>query len=199
MFLPAIFSTSTIALQPQRIAYIGDSYTLGVGDEDGEGYAGKVSRMKGYDEYRIVGYTFEESMSRMDELDAFQPDIIIIELGIHFDGRDSIQTYEEFRIAVEDIIDVSVEKGKRIFYMEIPWRVWGDSPNAQAQHLNDIIREVASQKGIRTISSFSELEACGWVCIGEDNSHPNGKGYRIIANDVIWVLDGKSEYTYENK
>lgn len=174
----------------QRIAFIGDSYTYGVVDAGNHGYAGRVADYFDYDEYRLVGYTFPSSITAFNNVAAYEPDIIVIELGIHIiSGLDvDTQTDEEIRTAVGNIMDLSLGVTDRVYYVLIPWRFWGAVSNARAQYINAIIEGEASQRGIITIDIYDDLEQCGFSCIGWDGTHPNEAGHQIIADRVIDAL-----------
>lgn len=176
-----------------KIAFIGDSYTLGASDEikeNGYGFAGYIEKELNIKSKRFVYYHFADTFQNWQQIKEFNPDIIVLELGIHsINGCDESNTIEEFRIVVDELIKKSLLLSDNVIYVGIPWRnIWTVVYNKKAQEFNLVLIELSKKYNIKYVNTYDDILNCALECVGYDINHPNDKGHNIIAKNIIEEL-----------
>jgi len=178
-----------VAPVPEKIAFIGDSYTRGMLDGPTDawyGFAGRVADARNARHYRWCPATFSRAFEIWQRVVGYQPDIIVIELGIHWiNGREPETIIED---AIPQIMRQALAVTPRVIFVAIPWRAWDFARRAEAVRINKIIYAEAARLGVSVADSYSELSVCGLDCISADDRHPNAKGHQIIADSVLEML-----------
>lgn len=170
---------------PPRVAFVGDSITLGALSTGYVGYVGYLMQEQQFTPKRFVAYHFDTAMLGWQQQVAYwHPDKIVIELGIHaVAGCDHWAggSPENFETVYNEIVDLALETAPEVILVEIPWLNWSPGQAEKARTYNVIIRDIAVQHGLEVVGAWRALEDCGMECIASDGFHPNDQGHLLVA------------------
>lgn len=163
------------------IVAFGDSLTFGHGAPPGESYPDLLSRRIGRE---IVnrgrnGDTAAEALGRLErDVLSLEPSAVLITLG----GNDMLRKVpvEETAAAMREIFSRTLDAGSTVVFLSI------EPPFVAGDRL-DAVREIARELGVMWISGVME-GLWGDRDRMADRIHPNGDGYRVIAERVDEAL-----------
>jgi len=190
--------------RPLRVACIGDSITFGYGIADPADYypaqLGQILGTQNFEvrNYGISGYGIYRSSKRYDTTTeyttalAWNPDIVICNLGINDITDWGTYTQEQFETEYFQLVDAFATSGADPLFIQwnplaplYPGQTFYGDPNVVI--LNDWIREAAAN----TNAMFLDMETplLGHPEWFPDNIHPNAIGAREIAETTFCLLD----------
>ena len=174
------------------ITAFGDSLTAGMGADPSASYPAVLERSlnsKGY-RYRVVnagvsGDTSSTGLVRVDSVLAYHPKIVILELGAN-DGLRGLPV-ETTRANLELILAACQQSGARVVLagMKLP-------PNYGPEYIEPFERmfvELAQKYNAARVPFLLEGVAAQPGLMQADGLHPNSAGCRIVAANVMRVLE----------
>jgi acyl-CoA thioesterase I len=174
------------------IVAFGDSLTAGAGVRPPVSYPSQLQAAldaRGF-RYRIVnagvsGETSGDGLSRVEEVLAHRPRIVILELGIN-DGLRG-HRLDQVRKNLGAIIERLQAKDVRVVLagMQVPPRLG----LAYAAEFRGIFPDLASRYRLPLIPFFLEDVALVPELNQDDGLHPNAEGYSYVARNVLNVLE----------
>ena len=179
------------------IVAVGDSLTAGYGVAEEESYPallGKKLKSDGYD-CRVVnsGVSAETSsglLSRVEWVLGLNPDIVILETGAN-DGLRGIDP----EIVEKNIRDIlfRLKEAEVITVLAGMKMVWNLGP-VYVKKFNGIYPRLADEFDVIFVPFFLKDVAMKSELTLGDGLHPNGDGYKIIADNIFpYVLEGVNE------
>ena len=193
IFLPIICAACLLVgpCPEPRIAYVGNSLTLGACSTEWVGYVGRVTNATcNTTEQRFVYYHLADAIVEWAKVDDFEPDIVVIELGIHtIVGCDHLCHRDEliFRARFDELITLATKSADEVYVLTIPWMAWPAERATQAIHYNKIMAELADGKATM-VDIYEPTWVCGAECIADDLFHPNDKGHDLIADALLAAM-----------
>ncbi len=176
--------------RPVIVAF-GDSLTAGFGVDPSSSYPALLERMlaaKGRP-YRVVnagisGDTTSGGLTRVDTVLAYQPKIVILELGAN-DGLRGLPV-ESTRANLEQILVALQNGGAKVILagMTLPPNYGPDYIHSFEQIFPDLSKKYATPR----IPFLLENVAGHPDRMQTDGLHPNTRGHRIVAANVMAVL-----------
>jgi len=190
---------------PLRVAFLGDSLTLGLSasTEDRtyrEIFLRRLSAESGRTVLPVVVDPFgmtDDALRRLPPLLAFQPDLVIVELGNHevFAGSAQIdllsQRYDQVLVEIE-------RTGATVIAGTTAWLNYpaGSRLYSDALRVNEIIRRLCAARGIAIAELWgatvvrgdfisSESDPSFYPPFRGDDLHPNDAGHLALA-DTFW-------------
>ena len=196
------FGNGTIP-KSQRLLVIGDSLTNGLyAAAEQNTFVSIVSRNTGMLTARRAVATLRDAIPLWVNLKAWQPDVVVIELGINdINGRQwNAQWKKDYQALVEDI----QATGARVVVCTTFWIGIDDQNPIYPLHvgLNNDVREIARQTGATLADLWAATEGCA-DCVSTpdvvsyfsphyhgDNMHPSDTGHAAIARVVTGAING---------
>lgn len=196
------FGNGTIPA-PKRLLVIGDSLTNGLyATAEQNTFVSIVSKNTGMPTARRAVATLRDAIPLWVNLKAWQPDVVVIELGINdINGRQwNAQWKKDYQALVEDI----QATGARVVICTTFWIGIDDQNPIYALHagLNNDIRDIARQTGATLADLWIATEGCA-ECVSTpdvisyfaphyhgDNMHPSDVGHAAIARVVTGAING---------
>ena len=174
------------------VLIFGDSLSAGFGiDVDQSWTALLQSRLEteGY-EHRVVnasisGETTEGGAARIDSaLEAFAPDLIILELG----GNDGLRGFppQRMRQNLETIVVRARDSGAEVVLLGI--RIPTNYGARYTQAFEAVYREVAADLDVQWIEFFMEGVAMNDELLQEDRIHPNAAAQPVLLDNAWPVI-----------
>jgi acyl-CoA thioesterase-1 len=177
--------------RPVIVAF-GDSLTAGLGVDERSSYPAVLQReldARGY-RYRVVnagvsGDTSGGGVARVEDVLAYRPRIVILELGAN-DGLRGLPVATT-RANLEQIIQTLQRGGARVVLagMTLP-------PNYGADYVHSFERvfvDLSKEYNLPRIPFLLEGVAAHPYLMQSDGLHPNAAGQRIVAKNVLQVLE----------
>ncbi len=177
--------------RPVIVAF-GDSLTAGLGVDPGLSYPAVLERQlaaKGH-HYRVVnagvsGDTTSGGLARLESVLAYEPKIVIVELGAN-DGLRGLPV-ESSRANLEQIIATLQAAGAKVVLagMTLP-------PNYGPEYIGSFEQmfvELAKKCNTPRIPFLLEDVAARPERMQRDGLHPNAAGHKIMAATVMRVLE----------
>ncbi len=166
----------------QVIVAFGDSLTRGFGASEGSTYPDHLSELLGCPIVNAGrdGETAGQALSRIDRVLANQPDTVIITLG----GNDILRrtpletTLDDLR----QIFQTLQQAGAMVVYAAV-------DPPLIGSNWVSAVRDLCRAEGVLYVPSIMD----GLWSDSErmyDSIHPNGKGYRVVAERILARLEG---------
>ena len=188
---------------PKRLLVIGDSLTNGLyATAEQNTFVSIVSRNTGMPTARRAVPTLKDAVPLWANLKTWQPDVVIIELGINdINGRQwNSQWKKNYQALVEDI----QATGAKVVICTTFW-IGIDSDNPiYALHigLNNDVRDIAQRTGATLADLWIATEGCA-ECVSTpgtisyfsphfhgDDMHPSDTGHAAIARVVTDAING---------
>lgn len=174
------------------IAVLGDSIAEGYGIPKEDAFPAvleKLLHQEGYPNARVInagigGSTSASGLSRLRWLSRQKPDILVLELGAN-DALRGLKP-EETRKNLSEIVELARKNGMRVLLagMEAPPN-YGASYTAQFRR---IYPEVARRENVALVPFLLDHVAGDPTLNQEDGIHPNEKGQRTVARNVLKYL-----------
>jgi lysophospholipase L1-like esterase len=212
-FLPALLlpillapDTVTAQRQPIRLAFLGDSLTMGLhASADDRMYreilAKRLLELHGGS---IVSTVIQDPFGLADDAIArsgpileSDPDIIILEIGNHeaFTAGDQVDLFAE---RYEALLDLLQGTGAVVIASTVAWLNYPEESDdfRRALRVNQMIRDICARRGIAvadlwspTVFRYDLISRPGDVSAIEpfdgDDLHPNDAGHAVMA-DAFW-------------
>ncbi|WP_274364671.1 GDSL-type esterase/lipase family protein [Paenibacillus thermotolerans] len=208
--------------QPKRegisIVAIGDSLTVGTGDESGKGYVVRAKELLGgtsnvpvrvLGNFARNGYTTTQVLAELNEREGIQEaireaDVVLMTAGGNDlfrigDEVDPVSIREKFPEALNRLQSImakikSLNADARVYYIGL-YNPFIDL--AQFEGSSDLIQEwnaevfkLAEQyEGVTFVSTFDLFENGVSRFLSADFYHPNGAGYERIAKHIALLLE----------
>ncbi len=177
------FQTETVANYPSEgtdIIAFGDSLVEGVGAADGDDFVSLLSQKIGQPIINLghAGDTTADGVARIDQLDAYNPKVVLLLLG----GNDYLRkipisdTRKNLEILIQDI----QARGSIVLLLGVRGGILNDRFAAEFKNLRDTYQ-----------TAFVSDVLDGLLGNGQymtDAIHPNAAGYGIIAERIYPVL-----------
>ncbi len=202
----AIPRTAAAQREPVRLAFLGDSLTMGLhASSEGRMYreilARRILAVSGGEVVATViqhpfGMT-DDAIRRMPPVLAARPDVIILEIGNHEAFAGGVQV-ELFPARYDELLARLQETGATIIAGTLAWLNYAiDSHEyASAMRLNQMIRDLCARRGITvadlwtpTLFRTELISVAGQPSVIEpfdgDYLHPNDAGHAVLA-DAFW-------------
>lgn len=182
IYLPLILMFCACSAQPDNmensgrdIIAFGDSLTYGYGAAQEESYPAFLSTLIGRDivNLGVSGDTALDGLNRIEELEEYSPYMVLIEFGANDFMRK--RPFEQTKKALNDIVDYVQARGAIAVIVD----TGGPGMGNYTSYMKDLAKEKkavfvpAIMAGIFTKPDLKS-----------DMIHPNGKGYKIIADKV---------------
>ena len=190
--LPTYLGGLAYAAEPvPLIIFLGDSLTAGYGLSEEQAFPALVGEQLEAEgtpvtivNAGISGDTTAGGASRLDWLLAQNPDVMVVELGAN-DGLRGL-SLEETAANLDDIIQRSLKAGAGVLLigMKIP-PSYGPE---YADGFERIFKRLATQHGVAEMPFLLEGVAADPELNQGDGIHPNAKGQRRVAANVIPYL-----------
>jgi lysophospholipase L1-like esterase len=183
---------------------LGDSYTIGTGVEESEGWPERLvssMRQTGFniDDPVIIaraGWTTGRLLAELDRQPVKRKfDIVSLQIGVNnqYIGQGIATFKRDFEMLLDSCVSLS-ESGKGVFVLSIP--DYGASPfgSANAELIgmeidayNAWISEKCNARNIRyyDITDVSRLARENPSLIAPDDLHPSGEMYQLWVNEII--------------
>ncbi len=168
---------------------LGDSLTEGYGVEPEQAYPAVLERRlrdRGYERVRVVnagisGSTSASAVSRLRWQLRSRPDVVVLALGAN-DGLRGIAV-ESTRANLDEAIALARAGGARVLLagMQIPPNYGPDYTRA----FRELFPALAAKHGIELVPFLLEGVAAQPDLNLPDGIHPNPRGYRIVADNVL--------------
>ena len=176
-----------------KIVAFGDSLTAGYGLDESESYPailGRKLKSAGYNcqviNSGVSSETSSGALSRIDWVLGLDPDIVILETGAN-DGLRGLEpdmvkkNIRNILARLKDVGVVTVLVGMKM--------TWNLGP-LYVKKFNNIYPDLAAEFDIVFMPFFLEDVAMKSKLTISDGLHPNGDGYKIIADNIyLYVLE----------
>ncbi len=164
-----------------QIVAIGDSLVYGMGATSRDkNFVSILSRQIGKPiiNLGISGYTTEDGLKRIDELDKYNPKVVILLLG----GNDYLRKVpqEETFANLEKIIENIQARGAIVLLLGIKGGIIGDDFKSDFEKLRDRYETAYVSNVLSGLIGNQNYMS--------DAIHPNDEGYKIIADRIYPVL-----------
>src|SRR5205085_2532737 len=174
------------------IAAFGDSLSAGFGADPGMSYPDFLQKeldRRGY-RYRVVnagisGDTTTDALERVNTVIGLKPAIVIVEFG----GNDGLRglPVATTRANLEQIIPALQSSGAKVMLagMTLP-------PNYGPEYIHSfemVYRDLAKQFGVPLLPFLLRGVGGNPRLMQRDGMHPTGEGNRIVAGNVMQVLE----------
>lgn len=177
------FQTETIANYPSKgtdVIAFGDSLVEGVGAADGDDFVSLLSQKIGQPIVNLgrAGNTTADGVARIDQLDAYNPKVVLLLLG----GNDYLRkipisdTRKNLEILIQDI----QARGSVVLLLGVRGGILNDRFAAEFENLRDTYQTAFVSDVLGGLLGNGKYMA--------DAIHPNAAGYRIIAERIYPVL-----------
>ncbi len=174
------------------IAAFGDSLTAGFGAEQGKSYPDYLQQLldrAGY-RYRVVnlgisGDTTSGGVARIDSVTAFDPEIVILELGAN-DGLRGLPP-SVTKANLDEMITALKKAGAQVVLagMTLP-RNYGSQ---YIREFESIFRDLARKDSVALVPFLLEGVADRRELMQGDGLHPTAEGNRRVALNVMRTLE----------
>ncbi len=169
------------------VVAVGDSLTAGLRVNEEEAYPARLEsklREQGYP-WRVInagisGETSSGVLSRINWVLKLEPDIVILETGANDGLRGTSPSLT--RKNLEKTVRILQENGVTVVLAGMKMVT-----NLGRQYLKEysaVYPEVAEKYDLIFIPFFLERVAGKWSLNQQDGIHPNGEGYRVVAETV---------------
>lgn len=179
--------TATVIDTRGVIVAMGDSLTAGLGVTPDESYPALLERMlveKGF-EYRVInagisGETSSGARSRIDWVLRLQPDIVILETGAN-DGLRGIDP----ALIEENIERIILRlKQEKVTVVLAGMMMVTNLGKSYVSSFNELYARLAEKHQLIFMPFFLQDVAAETAMNQADGIHPNGEGYRVIAQNL---------------
>ena len=163
-----------------KVAAFGDSLVRGVGAAMQESYPSQLGKMLGSQvkNFGRSGDTSEVALRRLPALLEYQPNLVIVTLG----GNDMMKRVPDGEVVgnLQQIFLKLQQQGAMVVYTAI------DPPIANSKW-NSEVKRICQKMGVLYIPRIMK-GFWGNRKMMADQIHPNGKGYKIMAERVYGAL-----------
>jgi len=175
----------------KTIIALGNSLTAGYGVKEKEAYPARLERKlhEAGHRWRVInagisGETSGETLSRLNRVLEFKPDIVILEIGVNdgFQGSDPMT----IRRNIEEIVRILKKHGAMVVLAGM--RMFDNLRPGYNAAFAAIYTEVAKKHDIILVPFFLEGVAGDPSLNRLDGIHPTAKGYRVVADTVFPYL-----------
>jgi lysophospholipase L1-like esterase len=160
----------------KKVVAFGDSLVFGVGSQKGGGFVSVLSERLGVEIINkgISGNTTEDGLSRIDEIFALEPDVVVLLLG----GNDALRRIPEAQTFanLKNIIIQLKAKNIQVLLLGVRGGLLGDS-------FKDNFKTLSKETGTPLVSDVLD-GLFGDSRYMSDGIHPNDLGYGKIADRV---------------
>ena len=188
---------------PKRLLVIGDSLTNGLyATAEQNTFVSIVSKNTDMPTARRAAATLKDAVPLWMNLKAWQPDVVVIELGINdVNGRQwNARWKKSYQTLVEDI----QATGAKVVVCTTFWIGIDDQNPIYALHvgLNNDVRDIAQRTGATLADLWAATEGCA-DCVSTpdvvsyfsphyhgDNMHPSDIGHAVIARVITDAING---------
>ncbi|MCU0387731.1 MAG: SGNH/GDSL hydrolase family protein [Chitinophagaceae bacterium] len=190
---------------PIRMIALGDSYTIGQGVEITDRFPHQTADLLRKQQKSIIdpeyiaqtGWTTSNLLSAIEGANKpLNYDIVTLLIGVNnqYQGRDTLEYYNQFRLCLNKAINLSGRRKPRVFVLSIP--DYGVTPFGQRLNPEKIAREIdifnrinaqiARDSGISyiEITEGSRLAKNDLSLVAQDGLHPSGKEYAKWADKL---------------
>lgn len=190
-FVVVLLAAPLCRAEPPTVLVFGDSLSAGYGIEMDQSWTTLLQARleeQGY-EHRVVnasigGETTEGGASRIDSaIEAFAPDLIILELG----GNDGLRGFPPDRMKgnLSKIIGSSTASGASVVLLGI--RIPPNYGQRYIEAFENVFREVAEEHEVPWIEFFMEGVALNEDLMQGDGIHPNAAAQPLLL-DNAWPI-----------
>jgi lysophospholipase L1-like esterase len=193
-------------VRPFTIVLFGDSITTGYGVDDGESYAGLVTKIMGADIYGNIstvnagmnGDDSAEALKRIErDVLAHKPDIVVIQFGLN-DSQNNLVDIGAFRSNISFMVSrlpvgctpVLMTSNTFLDVGDADWKKRNDSLDA---YMN-VLREISREKSLPLVDVHDAWEdmlrrdSRHIEALYIDSVHPSPSGHRLIYETIMNVL-----------
>jgi lysophospholipase L1-like esterase len=168
--------------QDAVILAFGDSLTYGTGTSKDTNYPAILSLLSSHDVINlgIPGEISRDGLNRLPALlDEYQPELLILIHG----GNDMLRKIPQQQTMnnLKQMIDEASQRDIRVVMLGVP------KPSILLMSSADIYSQVAEERGV-PIDLETLPRILSTNTLKSDTIHPNGEGYRIMAENIFNLL-----------
>lgn len=205
-FLFYFYATLLSAQEKIKVACVGNSVTFGYGIEDKcQTYPKRLQKMLG-DGYEVQNFGHSGAtllkkghnpywkLPELEQAIAFEPDIVIIHLGLNdTDPRNWARYRDDFTRDYIDLIDVFTRQSAEVFICRMTpifhrHSRFKSSTRDWFWQIQQAIETIATTQNVKLIDLHSRLHKHPELF--PDALHPNAEGAKIIAEEVYKTITG---------
>lgn len=214
LLIPLLFLTTllspTLATEPIKVACVGNSVTYGarITDRETMAYPVQLQQMLG-EEYQVEnfghsgatllkkGHNPYWNLKKFEKAAAFNPDIVIIHLGLNdTDPRNWPRFRDDFNADYKDLIDTFKTKGAEVWICRLtpifhPHSRFKSGTRDWFWQIQEEIERVAETNNVGLIDFHSPLY--NRPDLFPDALHPNAEGATILAKTVFTAISKEYE------
>ena len=180
-----LFKSESITNYPSKgtdIVAFGDSLVAGYGSTEGNNFVSVLSKKIGEPIINLghSGDTTEDGLKRINQLDKYNPKVVILLLG----GNDSLRkvpieiTHKNLSTLIENI----QARGAVVLLLGVKGSLFGDRLSSEFKDLRDTYNTAFVSNVLDGLFGNDKYMS--------DTIHPNDAGYEIIANRIHPILVG---------
>jgi lysophospholipase L1-like esterase len=186
---------TTLLEERPLVAFLGDSWTVGVGATDLHGYAARTAEQLGW-RYRNLGVSgsgyslpgpYDSFYAeRIESVALSRPDVVVVQgsLNERRSNRTALQTAATSTLAD---LRAAVDPGTPILVIGASYNP--GTPDATIDWINAAVARAATQAGL----PFVDPAELTWTDPGDpsvwaDSIHPNDRGHQLIADHLAPLL-----------
>lgn len=145
----------------------------------------------------ISGHTTVRGLERMErDVLSKHPQLILVMFGMNDVARVPAETY---RANLREIVARGRAAGAELVLMTPNYVSAGDAlrPVVKVADYAQIAREVGRELNVpvtdtyRAFQSVQLTDQRAWLRIMSDTIHPNARGHRLLAQEVVWTMTGR--------
>jgi lysophospholipase L1-like esterase len=178
------------------VAFIGDSWTWGVGASDGRGYAVLTAERLGWDYqllgvrgsgYSVTGSSGSTYAPRVDAALATHPDVVVVQGSLNERRSSPGRLAAAARVTLSRLAEAAPAD---VAVVVVGASYNPGTPDATIDWINGAIAAAAQAAGLRFVDPAAE----NWTdpdvpALWSDPIHPGDEGHRAIADHLAELLD----------
>lgn len=203
IFFPLFITKGQTIPNRLRVAIVGDSLAYGLYASDtSKTYANIVASELNAELLLVASVrNLPGAIARFDEVENWQPDIIILEIGLNdISGYGGDALNEKHWKSIYKLLVKSYQHTGANVILVNTFSGWTDVHEDAQERYNEYIRDVSLETKADHVDIYSASFQCKNVCVSKwdeasafdpghgDNFHPSDAGHRVIADAILGVV-----------